>query len=742
MTRKSFLLLALLWRIIPAVFSQEPYHIFGFERNQDVVVETIDGQQLLYPWLGGLNSVRFSEIDINCDGLKDLLIFEKQGNRILPFIRQTGSGSPNYRYAPEYVIYFPYLHDWAIFKDYNGDGKEDIFTYGLAGIKIYKNVSNNFLKFELITDQLTSFYYDLHVNIFATPDDLPVIEDLDGDGDLDVLNFWVLGKYVHYQRNMSMERYGDTEHLDFILADECWGNFSEAADNNIITLFTNCQDKRNETRHLGSSLLAHDFTGNGLYDLVIGDTDYPNLTLLMNGGTVEEPLMVSQTVDFPNAQNPVHLFSMPAVSMVDIDGDGTQEIIVSPSNAGLTKSQDINSVWRYNFNTATGQYELETISFLQEETIDVGSGAYPVLFDWNGDGLLDLFISNYGSYDSSAYPQGMLISYYSSSIAYFENVGTILQPQFKLITNDFGNLKQHGFLALYPAFGTLGTGNSVDMICGNSDGSILFFKNQAALGEMPQFLPPVYHYQNINVTNFSTPQLFDLDRDGLQDLVIGNRRGQIAYYKNVGTAGNPQFQLITTTLGNVDVRDFERSYFGYSVPCFFRHNEKTYLFCGSEQGEIFLYKDIDNNLSGSFERSYSLVESIGFEPYQIREGIRCAPATGEMNHNLLPDLFIGNWAGGLAYFKGDNPLPVHISQTSENIHLQLYPNPASQQFRIEISPAQFAQCTIYDMLGRVISTFVVEAGQKTIDVSAMTNGLYILKIETAQNVEVRKWIKN
>ena len=72
----------------------------------------------------------FFNIDLDLDGTDDLLAFEKHGNRLLPFLRQ----GQQWLYVPEYRHGFPELHDWLILKDYDNDGKKDIFTYGLAGI--------------------------------------------------------------------------------------------------------------------------------------------------------------------------------------------------------------------------------------------------------------------------------------------------------------------------------------------------------------------------------------------------------------------------------------------------------------------------------------------------------------------------------------------------------------------------------------------------------------------------------
>jgi hypothetical protein len=65
--------------------------------------------------------------------------------------------------------------------DFDGEGKEDIFTYQTAGIKVYKNVSDTVLKFELFTEQILSTYYQNQnpVNLFCTDGDYVAVADMD-----------------------------------------------------------------------------------------------------------------------------------------------------------------------------------------------------------------------------------------------------------------------------------------------------------------------------------------------------------------------------------------------------------------------------------------------------------------------------------------------------------------------------------------------------------------------------------
>ncbi len=690
-------------------------YIPAFQRNQHIPVLT-GNDTLSLAWAGGMSSTAFFNIDLNLDGTEDLLAFEKHGNRLLPMLRQ----NQQWVYAPEYCHCFPELHDWIILKDYDNDGKKDIFTYGLAGIRVFRNISQEALSFSLVTEQLTSFYYTGYSNIYASPDDNLVVADVDHDGDMDILNFWVLGKYVHFQRNYAIENNLINGWLDFRLEDECWGKFSEGADNNEITLLSFCQSKNEEpTRHVGSTMTLTDFNHDGLEDLILGDIDYAQIVLLTNGGTLSEALMVAQTTAVPSAVNPISLYSMPLVSPVELNGNGCRELLVSPADPSLNKSQNVNSVWLYEYDSLLQNYSLITQAFLQEEMVNLGSGCYPVLYDWNGDGLLDLFAGNFGYYDSSAYINGFLTSYYSSAIAYFENIGTTSEPAFQLINPDFGNLRHLNKQALFPAFGDLDGDGQKEMICGCSDGSLIWIKG----GQIME------NYLNIDVGDFATPQLFDLDQDGKLDLLIGNRRGIIAYYRNISSSDNIDFQLETSTLGNVDVRDHTLSYFGFATPCFFRQNDETLLICGNEQGKLFFYNNIDNNLSGNFTLQIQWIpEQVGTRHLPIHEGIRTGIAVGMLNNDSYPDLIVGNFAGGLAFFEGQSEIPVQIEEPTIATNFHCYPNPSADYINIETKYKGNIQAQIFDLTGRKIMETNFNSSHFQLNINNLSPSIYILKL--------------
>jgi len=464
------------------------------------------GSDLDYAFLGGLVNPNMSNVDFNQDGAMDLLVFDRNGNRLYTFLHTGEEGVAAFQHAPQYESMFPEnLHDWAIMVDYDGDGIEDLFAAPTAvssnAISVWKgNITNGIWSFDLIrfTDDAEEnvMYADytaasgniqrrsIYVGVNL---DIPAITDMDGDGDIDILSFEDGGSYLWHYKNMSVENTGEPGILDFVVAEQCWGKVKE------------------------------------------GDMD------------------ATLTLKFATA------------NFVDVNNDGNRDLV----STALTTSSGINidHIWYYrNTNTDDAPiFELERKNFLVNETINIGRYTVPTFVDYNADGLMDIVVGNAGyRVDGSISTIGMHL---------FENVGTPSEPAFELVDDDylgFSTLLEFSN-RLAPAFGDMDSDGDLDLIvCDQSSGSLnadlYYFENSGGANQPMVFNGYQVEYMGIDPGTHLIPQIIDLNQDGLNDIVLGedNPIGvggvfrTMNYFQNIGTPTIPMFNNEETEAPNTD----------------------------------------------------------------------------------------------------------------------------------------------------------------------------------------------
>jgi hypothetical protein len=733
-----FLLCFLLFS--PLVYAQ-PY----FQWNDSIPVK-VNGATIAYPWAGGLNYIQPSNIDMNMDGIPDLFVFDRTGNKVRTFINQGTVGAVDFKYDPQYESKFPAMHDWVLLVDYNCDNKEDIFTCNGGSFSVYKNTSDNVqgLQFELVT-LIQRSYYDPPAGqlgpLYITPVDIPSFTDVDNDGDLDVVTFTNSGSYLQYHQNQSMELYGVCDSLIFEIRNRCWGYVSESAFSNNYTLHDTCtgnvsnpelpvienSDDRSSA-HQGGCSLCLDLDADGDKDFIVGDVSYNNLTMLTNGGTPTAASFIAKDVAFPSGNGgsaPVNLPVFPCAFSVDVNNDGVKDLIACPNAPSL--SENYKSVIYFQ-NTGTSNFpvfQLQQTNLLQDNMIELSEGAYPVFFDYNNDGLQDLFVGNYGYYTTSGFG-------FQTKIALFKNTGVANHPEFTLITRDYANLSTLGINNMVPAFGDMDADGDSDMILGAYDGKLHYFENTAAIGDSANFVLTQSNLRNsnnqvIDVGDLVAPQIVDVDGDQKNDLVIGGRNGKLAYFHHTGNASAsiPVMDSVSYYWGEVKVN--RPGYFvGYSHPFVFKQNGITKLLVGEESGYVRMYDNIDAHLvSGAF--------TLADTTYQgIFQGTRTAINGTDLDNDGFLDLMVGNYEGGLSYYKGSAINYLSVAATDNSIHwdADLFPNPANTQLTVRIKNGRHNgyMLDVYSVLGQHLISQKLQNDSFTLDTQNLPQGVYIVKL--------------
>ncbi len=692
---------------------------------------------LSLPWTGGMNTPQFSSVDLDEDGDDDLVVYDKSGDKLTAYLNDGSStDTAMYHYAPQYEFIAPSdLFSWVIFRDFNRDGVPDIFTHTNSGIRVFKGYRNaGIITYELYSSLLKYNDGGFSVNIYTAIDDIPAIEDVDLDGDLDVLTFGVFGTTVEYYINQSLERGFGLDSLVFTTGDLCWGGFAENSTNNGVTLAA-CrgggiaQPAPAGSRHVGSTILAYDMDDDRDLDLLLGDVAYSSMVKLINGGDSSFAVITSYDSVYPSCERSISMDIFPAAFKADVNNDGLDDLLIAPNTRAVAR--DIKNVAFYRGTGNSCPVAFASDSFLVGEMLDFGSDAKPVLFDYNFDGSLDLVIGNYGYYRP--------FTNVLSSLALYENRGTVTEPFFEERSSDLASISSYNLVAVHPAFGDLDNDGKQDLLLGEQFGMLHFFKNTGTtISNFNTMTTP--NYFNLDVGQFSAPFIYDLNKDGLNDIVCGRKDGRLTYFWNFGSASNPQFSQDSSNSSfgqvNVTVPGFTE---GNSTP--FVYTDSTngfdYLLVGSRRGAVFKYLvDTASLRSGPFP----LVDT-NFMRY--RPGYNVCLSRADLNKDGYQDYIIGNSRGGIQFLSDtllDTVVTVAIPSI-QNASFRLYPNPAQNQLTIALNEKGIWNMIITDISGRVVQTLNIKEEIGQFDVSTLHPGLYILSGNNGQERIHMKFLK-
>jgi hypothetical protein len=668
---------------------------------QSNIVKVYDSNDVIYknPFGGGLKFPVFAAFHLNGDDREDLVILDKVDNRILTYISDGGN---NYIYRPEFERLFPdSLVSFLIFKDYNNDQKPDLFTYSNiagAGITVYKNTSNDLdgVQFKVASEQIQTYDWGNYMFSYNLPlfqVDIPCIKDVDKDGDLDLLIFDELGgSWLKLYNNMSMELCGHADALIFTCIDHYWGEFYESDESNEVTLnkqynwgyrwynqnydsLKNAWDmdtictadfnlkpgrikevRRNPDRHIGSTLLAQDIDNDTDIDLLVGDIEFPGLLFLENGKAdfgYTYNRMISNNLHYPQNSKPVFVPQMPAPYFIDIDHDGTRDLVFAPFDKDeIDTFKNLNQIWLYKNEGTDNDFDMEFVkdNFLQDEMIDLGGGSSPAFCDYDQDGDQDLFVVSQGDF---------YVSYHQADrIFLFENIGNSDTAIFKMIDDDYLDMYANGYRNLKPAFADIDSDGDQDLFFGRINGMIMFYENVAATGQKADFQLVTPTFESIDVGDYSAPYFADINQDSLLDLIIGEKRGTIAYYENTGTKTSPSFTLVSNKFGGIEYPSSEV----YPNPVVSDLDSNGYLdlIVGAQQyelfyqytgGKLFFYPDFNKDTNSVFAVKDSIILNTETKlPLTRSVGRKVSPAITNMDGDGIPDIICGGDRGGLILF--------------------------------------------------------------------------------------------
>lgn len=762
---KKILLTTSLCLFILAANAQN-YSFQHYNLGTDTVNVVEGNKSLKLPFAGGFDVPQFAECDLDLDGKLDLVVFDREGGRLTTFLNRGAANTTNYEYAPQYIAKFPKVVDWLQMADYDGDGKMDVFTAIPGGLRVYRNISNDVtgLKFQNKFPEVLCDYTSLTTRLYIGNIDMPAILDVDDDGDVDILTFYqsidTSGESIYWYKNMSKERFNVPDSMDFVIGKYCWGAFRESFTDCKINLqypvgpcgnggrftpnvspaeFMENMNKRilainSGGAHSGSTTIVFDANNDGKKDMLIGDVTCTNMYLVVNSTNNQTPIM-NQTIEQYPPNHPIVIDVFPAAFMADINNDGLKDLIATTNTSNASQNTNHVQLYTNNGSTSINRFDFSTDNFLLGDMIDVSEGSSPAFVDYNNDGLMDIVIANTGYWENS--------STIKTGLALYKNIGTSLLAKYELVSRDWLGLSSLNIANMCPAFGDMDNDGDMDMVSGANDGTIHFFRNTANTGSNMSLQYVSNYFGSLDLGNFSTPFIYDFNKDGKNEIIVGERFDNVNLIENTGTIASPNFVIATDSLYKINLKMFGTYPSGraHLQVQQLRPNEEAKVILSNGNGKIYVMGEATTN----YTQKMSIVsDSLNLDAGQFSFANGGFPfSMADLNGDAKPELVVGTPQGGLFLYRNTSvSVGVNNSKFLENSIL-LYPNPANTFINIKSTTNELIHTVkLMDVNGRTLKEIDSTNDILKIELEGISAGIYFIKIQTENSSITKKIIIN
>ena len=429
----------------------------------------------------------------------------------------------------------------------------------------------------------------------------PALGDLDGDGDLDLL----IGEKLAGQTPFFEFRENIGSATNPVFASSSFDPFYR------VTPPTSAY-----------RISFADLDGDGDLDIAADDTERP---FFQNTGSPRAPA-------FAEGGYQIGIFGGPT-SFVDLDADGDVD--------GVTGRDGPSGDFVFFENFLT---QLPTPARRVDGAAnplagaDVGSLAAPALADLDSDGDADLLAGN----DVGIFQ-------------YFENTGGATSPVFVARTGANNPLGDHDVGdAAKPAFADLDGDGDFDLLAGRLAGDFAYFENSGD-ATTPQFVAVVANPFGLTSIggDGSAPIVADLDLDGDLDLAVGGAYGRFSYFENTGTRTSPSFVERFWQANPLDNLDL----FGDSTAALadFDGDGDVDLVCGMTGGRLLYTPDVAlwAYITGN---PHFVPMSGSVSPLAGQDvGSYSTPAAADLDGDGHPDLVSGSLAGTFTVYYMPEP---------------------------------------------------------------------------------------
>ena len=475
-----------------------------------------------------------------------------------------------------------------------------------------------------------------------------------------------------------------------------------------------------------------DIDADGDADLYIGIINGPIAFVENDGGTY--------TIQPENNVGLKDIGNNAAPDLVDWDEDGDMDAVVSDGN-----------VLRY-FENSGGLYAevpgqdspLASVNaFIGENALE---SLTPTFVDWNGDGYQDLFIGSgneatpiyyfendqFGELANSTTPFGdyagsksavdfmdwdgdgdldAFVGNKEGNILYFENDGTGALTQ-----NDASNPFDGDSFGenAQPSFYDWDGDGDLDAFIGKGDGSIEYWVNTGTDFEKSD---TDNDFDGLKFVKNPVPTFGDIDGDGVQDALVGDRAGKLWYFSNEGTAQPP---VAGSSIGDQFLVENLAFDLTLADDAFSDPNDDIVVYRAKQADGSTLPAWL------SFDRS---TRSFSGTPSSANIGsVEVMVEAVDADNNLATTNF--------------TIYVTTVTGIEELAGFSIYPNPTTHMLKISDESRSMKTVQIMSLNGSIVRELRSANDLTEINVQDLRAGVYVLRISNAEKTIGLKFIKD
>ena len=638
--------------------------------------------------------------------------------------------------------------------DLDGDGDLDVLSSSYhSDIWYFRNVGTASVPdFEKVPDSDNPFV-ELRENDHFNLSEIKDAADIDNDGDIDlylggdILRNTGSSEIVAYEReNISgynaygyrlgdMDGDGDLDVINFdedegVIINENTGNASTFTISESETTFP--VSGWNTAVHDISDVEVADLDQDGDLDLLVSvriytDTEDQQKTLLItNTGTTAVPAFILEG----DENNPYRINEEWSIHIGDLDGDGDFDLV-------MESDMYMFSYYEYKINVL--EENKDQIPEFYDGIILPYSYMPPQFVDLDGDGDLDIFAGE---------DEGI----------YYEQVVSSSQLKFlkgELVQLPFTEDNPRGY---FLRFGDIDGDGDADVMYTTSEydqDTWNYYYVHRLFENAGTAVNPVYEEKLDpgldNLEDFYASSFVDIDADGDMDLfMVGWERADYGsqlrtkYYENTGNdhltftekSGFNDNPLLGVTDLNFPGLDY--AYLQFSD----LDNDGDYdvMFTGY-YGKIHFLENV-----GVATKARYIDGTASSPVWGLTAGYYGSVSLADVDNDGDDDLFVHQYYGMLTTYYENRPDQIlSVPQIHENGILNLFPNPVVNELNvafpgIEEGPLYYQ---ILSIDGRSVQNGEIQSGsdQHTIHTESLHSGYYMLKIQSEKQIYTSKFLK-